>query len=197
VPRIYTRTGDQGETGLIGGARVPKDDLRVEAYGTLDEASSALGLLAAHLDAGLADAVREVQRTLFAIGAEMASPEPASTAGEPGRARAAAQPERAPSVGAADVEALERLIDGWEAGLPPLRAFVLPGGSPAAALCHLARSMVRRAERRAVALARSAPVNPEILRYLNRLSDCLFVMARLINHRAGIPDAAWEPERGA
>jgi cob(I)alamin adenosyltransferase len=95
------------------------------------------------------------------------------------------------------VEALERLIDGWEAGLPPLRAFILPGGSQAAALCHLARSLVRRAERRAVALARSTPVNPEILRYLNRLSDCLFVMARVLNHQAGIPDAVWEPERGA
>lgn len=190
MPRVYTGTGDRGETSLIGGVRVPKDDPRVEAYGTLDEASSALGILAAHLDDGLAGSVRAIQRTLFAIGAELANP-------EPGRVLAVTEPGLLPSVGAADVEALERLTDEWEAGLPPLRNFVLPGGSAAAALCHLARSLVRRAERRTVTLARSTPVNPQILRYLNRLSDCLFVMARLMNHRAGVPDAVWKPGRGA
>lgn len=216
MPRVYTGTGDRGETSLIGGVRVPKDDPRVEAYGTLDEASSALGLLAAHLDDGLADSVRVIQRTLFAIGAELANPEPgrvlavtepghvpaaaeterASAATELRRASAAAEPELVPSIGAADVEALERLTDEWEAGLPRLRNFVLPGGSAAAAFCHLARSLVRRAERRTVTLARSTPVNPQILRYLNRLSDCLFVMARVLNQRAGIQEAVWEPERG-
>ncbi len=179
MPRIYTRTGDGGETGLFGGRRVAKDHLRVEAYGTLDEANSALGVLAAHLDGDLADVVYGVQRTLFDIGAELATPEPG----------------RVPAVEPAAADALEHLIDRWEEHLEPLRTFILPGGTPAAALCHQARSLVRRAERRVVALARVEAVNPEILRYLNRLSDCLFVMARLINRRAGTPDVPWEGGR--
>jgi cob(I)alamin adenosyltransferase len=179
VPRIYTRTGDSGETGLFGGRRVSKDHLRVEAYGTLDEANSALGVLAAHLDGELADAVRSVQRMLFDIGAELATPEPG----------------RVPALEPGAAAALEQLIDRWEEHLAPLRTFILPGGAPAAALCHLARSLVRRAERRVVALSRTEAVNPEVLRYLNRLSDCLFVMARLINRRAGTPDVPWERGR--
>jgi cob(I)alamin adenosyltransferase len=155
---------------------VPKDDLRVEAYGALDEAGSALGLLAAHLDAGLAAVIQGIQRTIFEIGSELASP------------GGGAGPVLAPSA----VEALEGLIDGWEAELPPQHSFILPGGSAPAAICHLARALVRRAERRAVTLARSAEINPEILRYLNRLSDCLFVLARLLNHRRGVPDLPWE-----
>ncbi|MBM3470828.1 MAG: cob(I)yrinic acid a,c-diamide adenosyltransferase [Armatimonadetes bacterium] len=181
MPRIYTRTGDRGETGLIGGSRVPKDDLRVEAYGALDEACSALGLLAVHVDAGLAEVIQGFQRTLFEVGSEMATPKPAA----PG-------PGAVPGLGAVAVLALEALIDGWEAEIPPQHAFILPGGSAPAAICHLARALVRRAERRAVTLARSAEVNPEILRYLNRLSDCLFVLARLLNHRRGVPDLPWE-----
>ncbi len=176
MTRIYTKTGDRGETGLIGGGRVPKDDLRVEAYGALDEASSALGLFAVHLDPGLTAVIQEVQRTLFEIGSELATPDAGGV----------------PVLGAGAVEALERLIDDWEAELPPQHAFILPGGSPPAAICHLARALVRRAERRAVALARSVEINPEILRYLNRLSDCLFVLARLLNHRRGVPDLPWE-----
>jgi cob(I)alamin adenosyltransferase len=175
MPRIYTRTGDDGETGLFGGGRVPKDHLRVEAYGALDEANSALGLLAAHLDAGLSQTIQTVQHTLFEIGAELATPEPG----------------RVPAVAPAAVEELERLIDGWEAELEPLRTFILPGGSRQAAICHLARSFVRRAERRTVTLARAERINPEILKYLNRLSDCLFVMARLLNLKAGVPDVSW------
>ena len=180
MPKIYTRTGDRGETGLFGGSRVPKDDPRVEAYGALDEANSALGLVAAHLDADLAAVVRAIQRTLFDIGAELATPEPS----------------RVPAISAEAVASLEALIDGWEGDLTPLRTFVLPGGSREAALCHLARALVRRAERRTVTLARQAPVNPEILRYLNRLSDCLFVLARVLNRRAGINDVPWEGRRG-
>lgn len=158
---------------------MPKDDLRVEAYGALDEACSALGLLAVHLDAGLAAVIQGIQRTLFEVGSELASP-PASPVG-------GAEPALAPGA----VEALEGLIDGWEAELPPQHVFILPGGSAPAAICHLARALVRRAERRAVTLARSAEINPEILRYLNRLSDCLFVLARLLNHRRGVPDLSW------
>jgi cob(I)alamin adenosyltransferase len=197
MPRIYTRTGDAGDTGLVGGGRVPKDDPRVEAYGTVDEANSALGLLAAHLDGDAADAVRAMQRALFAIGAELATPRPLAPGAAPGAAPGLA-PGAAPgpAVGPDDVAALEALIDAWDAELPPLRQFVLPGGSPAAAACHLARAVVRRAERRVVTLARTAPVNPEILRYLNRLSDALFVLARWLNHREGRGDLPWEGRRG-
>jgi cob(I)alamin adenosyltransferase len=181
MPRIYTRTGDAGETGLLGGGRVPKDAPRVEAYGTLDEASSALGLLATELDPELRDLLLGVQRVLFDIGAELASPQPGQVAAVPADA----------------VASLETCIDAWEAELPPLRQFILPGGSRPAALCHLARALVRRAERRTVTLARSAPVNPEILRYLNRLSDWLFVLARVLNQRRGVADVPWEGRRRA
>ncbi|MDR7484816.1 MAG: cob(I)yrinic acid a,c-diamide adenosyltransferase [Armatimonadota bacterium] len=180
MPKIYTRTGDRGETGLFGGGRVPKDDPRVEAYGALDEANSALGLVATHLDADLAAVVRAMQRTLFEVGAELATP----------------QPGRVPALGAEAVASLEALIDGWEAELDPLQTFILPGGCREAALCHLARALVRRAERRTVTLAREQPVNPEILRYLNRLSDCLFILARVLNRRAGVDDVPWEGRRG-
>jgi cob(I)alamin adenosyltransferase len=197
MPRIYTRTGDAGDTGLLGGGRVSKDDPRVEAYGTVDEANSALGLLAAHLDGDAAEAVRTMQRTLFAIGAELATPA-AGASPEAGSVRAPqdAAGSHMPAVRREDVAALEALIDAWDAQLPPLRQFVLPGGGPAAAACHLARSVVRRAERRVVTLARSAAVNPEILRYLNRLSDALFVLARWLNHREGLGDLPWEGRRG-
>lgn len=162
---------------------MPKDDLRVEAYGALDEACSALGLLAVHLDAGLAAVIQGIQRTLFEVGSELASP-PASPPASP---VGGAEPALTPGA----VEALEGLIDGWEGELPPQHAFILPGGSAPSAICHLARALVRRAERRAVTLARSVEINPEILRYLNRLSDCLFVLARLLNHRRGVPDLPW------
>ena len=176
MPKIYTKTGDAWETGLIGGARVAKDDPRVEACGAIDEANSALGALAAHADLAFAGIIAGIQRTLFDIGAELASPGTA----------------RFPSVTADQVGKLERLIDGWEEELTPLRQFILPGGSVPAAMCHLARSTVRRAERRTVTLARQMPVNPEILRYLNRLSDCLFVLARVLNHRTGVADVLWK-----
>lgn len=176
MPRIYTRTGDAGDTGLFGGGRVSKDDPRVEAYGTVDEANSALGLLAAQLDDELASAVRSMQHALFDIGAELATP----------------QPGRVTAVTPEQVAALEHLIDRWDDALPPLRQFILPGGSAASAAAHLARAVVRRAERRTVTLARTAAINPEILRYLNRLSDCLFVLARLLNHRRGVADVAWD-----
>ncbi len=176
MPKIYTRTGDAGQTGLYGGGRVSKDDPRVEAYGTIDEANSALGLLAVHLDGELAAAILAAQRTLFDIGAELATPTPGRVAAVTGE----------------QVGALERLIDGWETELAPLRQFILPGGGRPAGFCHLARAVVRRAERRTVTLARTAEVNPEILRYLNRLSDCLFVLARVLNHRGGITDVPWE-----
>jgi cob(I)alamin adenosyltransferase len=180
MPKIYTKTGDAGDTGLIGGVRVPKDDPRVEAYGTIDEANSALGALAAQTDRSIAGIIAGIQRTLFDIGAELATPGPA----------------RRTSVTAEQVDELERWIDAWEEELPALRQFILPGGCGPAAMCHVARSTVRRAERRTVTLARQAPVNPEILRYLNRLSDCLFVLARLLNQRMGVADVLWKVEGG-
>ncbi len=177
MPRIYTRTGDSGETGLPGGRRVRKDDPRIEACGALDEANCALGLLAVHLDEEPAEAVAAIQRTIFAIGARLAD--------HLGGGPAAPGPD--------DVEALERLIDLWERELPPLGAFLLPGGSPPAALCHIARSVVRRAERRVATVASRTPVDPVILAYLNRLSDCLFVLARIINRRRGVEETLWRP----
>jgi len=176
--RIYTRTGDTGETGLIGGQRVPKDDVRVEAYGTLDELNAALGLVRCYLPHEDLNALLElIQRQLFDMGAELASP-----------------PERVAqfaSIGEAEVQALESAIDQLEQELEPLRQFILPGGTPAAAMLHLARTICRRAERRVVTLSRHSTVKGPIIQYLNRLSDLLFVMARVANHRAGVPDVPW------
>jgi cob(I)alamin adenosyltransferase len=178
--RIYTKTGDRGETGLLGGARVPKDDVRVAAYGDVDETSAAIGAVRALAEAPLDRLLLAVQRDLFAIGARLADPT-GRVAGR--RAKAA--------VTAAHVRRLERAIDAREAKLPPLRSFVLPGGAPAAALLHQARAVCRRAERSVVTLARTADVDPGILVYLNRLSDLLFVLARAENRRAGLPEDRW------
>lgn len=177
MTRIYTRSGDAGTTGLVGGARVAKDDARVEALGAVDEANAALGL--ARLDSKGLPAVdamlARIQHELFDLGADLATPD----AGD-GRIR--------PSQAAR----LEAEIDAMTAQLPPLTAFVLPGGSPAAAHLHLARTVLRRAERCAVALQRLQPVTPAALTYLNRLSDHLFVAARLANADTG-GDVLWRP----
>lgn len=184
--RIYTRTGDAGETGLFDGSRVPKDTLRVEAYGTLDELNSLLGVIRADGLPADADAfLRRVQSELFDLGAELATPEPDKSA----------RTARVPRTRARQVEALERAIDGFMAEAPPLRTFVLPGGNRAAALVHLARTVARRAERRVVTLSRAETLNPELVRYLNRLSDSLFALARALNHRAGEAEDPWEPAR--
>ena len=173
LTRIYTRTGDRGDTGLGDGRRVDKDPPRVEACGTVDELNSVLGLLLTH---ELPDAVREgltdVQHTLFDVGGELCIP----------GHRMLTQ---------ADVQTLERLLDQCNEGLPPLKEFVLPGGTAAAACCHLARAVCRRAERRVVTLAHTDTVNEYTLGYLNRLSDLLFVIARLLNRSAGYPDVLW------
>ena len=181
--KIYTRTGDGGETSLAGGDRVPKDHLRVTAYGDVDELNAAIGLARATPPADTADAaLAEVQRDLFAIGGALASPEPAALRPAQ-RAKVAVTAER--------IRALEQAIDDAERELSPLRQFILPGGAPRAAAFHLARTVCRRAERSAVHLAREQPVAPEILVYLNRLSDLLFVLARQANHRAGAADVTW------
>lgn len=180
--KIYTRRGDSGETDLIGSGRVGKDDLRVEAYGAIDELNAAVGSCASatsHDDARAA--LQRVQRTLFSLGAYFATPE-ARHRSEYGMSA----PEKA------ETGFLEERIDAWEAELPPLQRFVLPGGTSASAAFHVARTVCRRAERRVVSLSRAAELDASALRYINRLSDLLFVMARLENHRAGIPDVEWE-----
>ena len=179
--KIYTKTGDKGETGLVGGSRVRKDDLRVDAYGEVDELNAAIGVALAHeADAALRALLILIQGDLFALGAQLA--DPTATIGEK-KAKAA--------IGAAQVAHLEAAIDEREAQLPPLRAFVLPGGSPLAAQLHLARAVCRRAERAITALAASQPVEAQLIVYVNRLSDLLFVLARLANQRAGQPEQTW------
>jgi len=180
--KIYTKTGDEGETGLFGGERVPKDSRRVAAYGDLDELNAALGLARATAPTDFEDALlQEIQRHLFTIGAELATPDPARLAKALG----------GPPVGPAEVTALERAIDRLEAELPPLKSFILPGGAPKGAALHLARTVCRRAERAVVGLARDVPVSPAMRQYLNRLSDLLFVLARAANARAGAGDLPW------
>jgi cob(I)alamin adenosyltransferase len=180
--KIYTRTGDAGTTGLFGGGRVPKHSPRVAAYGDVDELNSVLGLVRATPPAGVLDDVLErIQRDLFSIGGHLATPDPARV--REALARAELSPAR--------VADFERLIDEADAELPPLRAFVLPGGSQRAALLHVARTVCRRAERSVVALAGAEPVPELFLVYLNRLSDLLFTLARLANHRDGRGDVTW------
>ena len=181
--KIYTKTGDGGETSLAGGDRVPKDHLRVAAYGDVDEANAAIGAALATRPADFAaDLLTAIQRDLFAIGGALAAPAPAAL-------RAAQRAKLA--VTAAQVRALEDAIDAAERELTPLRQFVLPGGTPKAAALHVARTACRRAERTAVHLSRGEPVAAEILTYLNRLSDLLFVLARQANARAGRADVTW------
>lgn len=180
--KIYTRTGDTGETALFGGGRVRKDHPRTSAYGDVDELNSAIGVARAAAPTEMFDDLLDgIQRDLFAIGGRLATPEPEKVA--KAIAKAVLPPER--------VASLERVMDEAEGELPPLRAFVIPGGTPKAAAFHLARTVCRRAERGAVRLAREEEVPAEILVYLNRLSDLLFTLARLANHRAGAGDATW------
>jgi cob(I)alamin adenosyltransferase len=181
--RIYTRTGDKGETALVDGSRVPKDAVRVAAYGTVDELNAALGLARLHAGGGLAEGIARIQNDLFDLGADLANP------GFEHDAEAKRPPLR---VVAAQVDRLEREIDAMNADLAPLRSFVLPGGSALAAHLHLARTVCRRAERVAVTLAAAEPVNPEAVRCLNRLSDWLFVAARVAND-LGNGDILWIP----
>ena len=174
LSKIYTRTGDDGSTGLGDGSRVSKEHLRVEAYGTVDEANSFVGtiLCVAGLPAGVVDCLTEVQHDLFDLGGELCIP---------GHRM----------IEAAHVERLEQELDGFNEALPPLKDFILPGGGPAAAACHVARAVCRRAERRCWALARVEPVRPESLQYLNRLSDLLFVLARVLARHEKGSEVIW------
>ena len=178
LSKIVTRTGDDGSTGLADGARVPKESARIEACGTVDELNSALGVVLAvdDLPAAMAAQLLEIQHDLFDLGGELAIP-------------------GSVVISAHQVEGLEGMVESWNAELPPLREFVLPGGGAAAANCHLARSICRRAERRCWALSRSEPLGPQALRYLNRLSDLLFVLARVLARRAKGSEVMWRRER--
>lgn len=182
--KIYTKGGDHGTTGLLGPGRVPKDDARLDAYGTLDELNAVIGVVRALGVDAEADAILgRLQGDLFDTGASLADPNPE------GRFHG--------KVGADRIEALEVEIDAMVADLPPLTCFILPGGTPAAAQLHLARTVCRRAERAVVHLGRQPGqfVAPLLVPYLNRLSDHLFVLARAVNHRAGVSDVPWHPSR--
>jgi len=182
LSRIYTKTGDRGETALGDGSRVPKDHPRVAAYGTVDELNAVLGLLLAEQpDQPEAELLRSIQNDLFDVGADLCRPE---TADE--------QPGQRLRVQEAQAQQLEAAIDRLNAGLQPLTSFVLPGGRRAAAWYHLARTVCRRAEREVVTLAGMESVNPQVVVYLNRLSDLLFVLARVANDR-GRDDILWVP----
>jgi len=177
--KIYTRTGDAGETSLFDGTRVSKHDPRVETYGDVDELNAWLGLArASRVDPAIDQEIVQLQRDLFALGAQLADP-----------ADKLAPRVTKAIIADADVTRLEGAIDRLEGELPPLRRFILAGGTPAGAALHVARTVCRRAERRMVAL--DPPVDPVLLRYVNRLSDLLFVMARVVNHRGGIPETEW------
>ena len=182
--KIYTKTGDAGTTGLFGGPRVSKDDARICAYGTIDELNAVIGLARSiGLEAQQDNMLRSVQICLFSIGAELATPEP--------------EKHSLKWNGSSEVESMERWIDQIEASLTPLRNFVLPGGASTAAHLHLARTVCRRAEREVVSLINDPKISDvsEIVIYLNRLSDLLFVMARQANALAGIPDVPWQSPR--
>ena len=177
LSKIYTRTGDDGSTGLGDGTRVSKDSARVAAYGTVDEANSAIGVvLAAQIPDEVRGVLVSVQHQLFDLGGELCIP-----------GHAAIQD--------ADIDRLEQQLDGFNAELPPLKDFILPGGGPAAAHAHLARTICRRAEREVVTLSRHDAVRPEAIRYLNRLSDLLFVLARVLARASGHGEVLWNHER--
>jgi cob(I)alamin adenosyltransferase len=177
LSKIYTRTGDDGTTGLGDGTRVPKDSARVNAYGTVDELNSAIGtVLACEVPARVREVLTQVQHDLFDLGGELCIP-------------------GMTMVHASDIDGLEQALDAFNEELPPLKEFILPGGGMAAAQCHLARTICRRAEREAVTLARQETVRAEAVRYLNRLSDLLFVIARVLARASGHGEVLWQHER--
>lgn len=178
LSKIYTRTGDDGTTGLGDGSRVAKESARVEAYGTVDEANSAVGVVLAAdaLPAEVRACLVDVQHDLFELGGELCIPGHSAVRQD-------------------FIDRLEESLDGFNKDLPPLKDFILPGGGPAAAACHVARTTVRRAERRVTALAANEPIRPEALRYLNRLSDLLFVIARVLARADSGAEVLWKRDR--
>jgi len=185
--KIYTRTGDSGETGLFGGRRVSKGDPRVEAYGSVDELNAQIGWALTLPDLQPVQAeMRQIQADLFTLGADLATPEDVSPAAA----------SRTACVEDADVKRLEDLIDRWDAATQPIRNFVLPGGAPAAAALQVCRAVCRRAERALVRLGATSSIHPLSVVYLNRLSDLLFVLSRWVNAREGFDEPIWKGPRG-
>lgn len=183
--KIYTRTGDEGKTGLFGGGRVLKSNRRVRAYGAVDELNAALGMAVFFLkDEEISRALAEVQQDLFSLGASLATP-----GAEDGSATAAT-----PTLPLFRIGEMEAWIDRAALETPPLKNFILPGGTGGASALHLARTICRRAEREVVRLGRKSAIDPGVVRYLNRLSDLLFALARLDNHRSGVPDVLWQKD---
>lgn len=180
--RIYTKTGDKGDTSLFGGKRLPKSHLRIETYGTVDELNSFIGVVRDSTgDEGIRAMLKDIQDRLFTLGANLASdPE---------------KPLATPDILDSDIEALEKAIDTMTADLPPLKNFILPGGHTTVSFCHVARCVCRRAERLAVALMHEEPVDEQIIRYLNRLSDYLFVLARQLSQNLGVEEVIWQPRQ--
>ena len=178
LSKIYTRTGDDGSTGLGDGSRVAKDSLRVSAYGTVDELNSTIGMVlaAGGVDEAIREALTQVQHELFDLGGELCIPGMAMIEDK-------------------DIDHLEQMLDGFNDPLPPLKDFILPGGGMAASCCHLARTVCRRAEREVIALARVEDVRPQAQRYLNRLSDLLFVICRVLARQSGHGEVLWQHER--
>jgi cob(I)alamin adenosyltransferase len=179
--KIYTKTGDAGDTGLFGGPRVAKDAPRIEAYGAVDELNSVVGMVRAQgVERSLDELLARIQNELFNLGAQLATPNPAA--------------HQTALIGGTQIGSLEAAIDHYESGLDPLKQFILPGGTPAAAALHFARTVCRRAERRLVTLVNQSaePIAGELLIYLNRLSDLLFVLARAVNREAGCADVPWQ-----
>lgn len=187
MKKIYTRTGDKGTTSLFGGDRVEKNHPRIDAYGTVDETNSFVGMALAHLadqpgEEKLSPLLERLQRELFVLGADLATPTDAKPV--------------VPRISADHVEQLEREIDAFQTDLPELKNFILPGGTPAGATLHIARTVCRRAERRAVEASAAKDVNEQAVIYLNRLSDLFFVLARWANHQAEAPETTWTPSDG-
>ncbi len=179
--KIYTKTGDDGSTGLFGGPRVRKDDPRIEAYGDVDELNASLGWARSReLPEAIDELLHQIQNDLFTAGAQLATPDP--------------EKQLAAAIGLDDIEALENAIDHFDANLPPLKNFILPGGTSAAAALHAARTICRRAERRIITLAQTdgTTISPDLIVYINRLSDLLFVLARSANFTAGVEDVPWK-----
>ncbi|MBN7815943.1 cob(I)yrinic acid a,c-diamide adenosyltransferase [Algoriphagus pacificus] len=179
--KIYTKTGDQGTTSLLGGKRIPKSDLRIDAYGTIDELNSFVGLVRdQEVNSKRSEVLKEIQDRLFTIGADLAT--------VPGKDKV-----KKPDLHEEDVELLENEMDKMEALLPPLTAFILPGGNQSVSFCHVARTVCRRAERIVVELASYEPVSDLVIQYLNRLSDFLFVLGRSMSQELGAEEVTWKP----
>jgi len=179
--RIYTKTGDTGETALFGGKRLPKNHLRIDAYGTVDELNAFLGLVRDHTEGDLSDLLKGIQDRLFTIGSNLAS--------DPDKKMAV------PDIKETDIELLEKQMDKMDEQLPELKHFILPGGHPVVSYCHVARCVCRRAERQVVALAQQEQVPAILIRYMNRLSDYLFLLARFLAKENGVEEVKWTPRK--